>query len=71
MDARNEQARQELLGFVRRHAEAITTVGQLRPKVGAKVRPLLKNNGRVAILNTSLMAAPRESLDGDLEVKQQ
>ena len=57
--------------FRRRHAEAITTLGRLRPKVGAKVRPLLTNNGRIAILTTSHMTAPREGLDSDLEVKQQ
>lgn len=30
-DARSEQARQELLGYVSRHADAITAVDRLRP----------------------------------------
>jgi hypothetical protein len=40
-DARSEQARQELLGYVTRHAEAITAVDRLRPQVSATARPLL------------------------------
>lgn len=40
-DARSEQARQELLGYVTRHAEAITAVDRLRPLVSSLARPLL------------------------------
>jgi len=40
-DARSERARQELLGYVTRHAEAITAVDRLRPRVSLAVRPLL------------------------------
>jgi len=40
-DARSEQARQELLGYVTRHAEAITAVDRLRPQVSLAARPLL------------------------------
>jgi len=40
-DARSEQARQELLGYVRRHAEAITAVDRLRPQGSPEARPLL------------------------------
>jgi hypothetical protein len=40
-DTRSEEARRELLGYVTRHAEAITAVDRLRPKVSPQVRPLL------------------------------
>jgi hypothetical protein len=40
-DARSEAARQELLGYVTRHAEAITAVDRLRPQVSPEARPLL------------------------------
>ncbi len=40
-DARSEQARQELLGYITRHREAITAVDRLRPRVSAAARPLL------------------------------
>lgn len=40
-DARSEQARQDLLGYVIRHAEAITAVDRLRPRVSPAARPLL------------------------------
>lgn len=40
-DARSEAARQELLGYVTRHAEAITAVDRLRPWVSPAARPLL------------------------------
>ena len=40
-DARSEQARQDLLGYVTRHAEAITAVDRLRPRVSPAARPLL------------------------------
>src|SRR5712692_9037060 len=33
--ARSEQARQELLGYITRHREAITAVDRLRPRVSA------------------------------------
>ena len=40
-DARSERARQELLGYVTRHAEAITAVDQLRRQVSPQSRCLL------------------------------
>lgn len=40
-DARSEEARQALLGYVVRHAEAITAVDRLRPQVSPQARPLL------------------------------
>ena len=40
-DARSEEGRQELLGYVTRHAAAITAVDRLRPLVSAASRPLL------------------------------
>jgi hypothetical protein len=40
-DARSEEARRELLGYVARHAEAITAVDRLRPQVSPQARPLL------------------------------
>jgi hypothetical protein len=40
-DARSEQARQELLGYVTRHGAAITAVDRLRPQVSPQARPLL------------------------------
>jgi hypothetical protein len=40
-DARSEEARQELLGYLTRHAEAITAVDRLRPQVSPAARPLL------------------------------
>ena len=40
-DVRSEQARQALLGYVTRHAEAITAVDRLRPRVSPAARPLL------------------------------
>lgn len=39
-DARSEQARQELLAYITRHAEAITAVDRLRPLVSPQARPL-------------------------------
>jgi hypothetical protein len=40
-DTRSEEARRELLGYVTRHAEAITAVDRLRPQVSLQARPLL------------------------------
>jgi hypothetical protein len=40
-DARSEEARQELLGYVTQHAEAITAVDRLRRQVSPQARPLL------------------------------
>ncbi len=40
-DTRSEEGRQELLGYVTRHAEAITAVDRLRPQVSSQARPLL------------------------------
>ena len=40
-DARSEEARQDLLGYVTRHAQAITAVDRLRPRVSPEARPLL------------------------------
>ena len=40
-DARSEAARQELLGYVTRPAQAITAVDRLRPQVSPAARPLL------------------------------
>lgn len=40
-DTRSEAARQELLGYVTRHAQAITAVDRLRPQVSPASRPLL------------------------------
>lgn len=40
-DARSEQARHELLGYVTRHAEAITAVNPLRSRVSLAACPLL------------------------------
>jgi len=40
-DQRSERARQELLGYVTRHAEAMTAVDRLRPQVCPAARPVL------------------------------
>ncbi len=40
-DRKSEQARQELLGYVTAHAQAIAAVDRLRPQVSAAARPLL------------------------------
>lgn len=40
-DARSEEARQELLSYVTRHAQAITAVDRLRPQVSPEARHLL------------------------------
>lgn len=40
-DTRSEEARQELLGYVTRHAQAITAVDRLRTQVSPQARPLL------------------------------
>jgi hypothetical protein len=40
-DQRSEQARQAWLGYVTRHAEAITAVDRRRPRVSPAARPLL------------------------------
>ncbi len=40
-DGQSEEGRQDLLGYVTRHAEAITAVDRLRPQVSAQAQPLL------------------------------
>jgi hypothetical protein len=43
-DARREAARQELLGYVTRHAKAMTAVDRLRPQVSPQARSLLTHS---------------------------
>ena len=58
-DARSEQARQELLGYVTRHAEAITAVDRLRPQVSPAARPLLTHGTGAMEKNIEVMVGRR------------
>jgi len=58
-DARSEAARQELLGYVRRHAEAITAVDRLRPQVSPQARPLLTHGTGAMEKNIETVIARR------------
>jgi len=58
-DARSEAARQELLGYVTRHAEAITAVDRLRPQVSPAARPLLTHGTGAMEKNIEVMIGRR------------
>jgi hypothetical protein len=58
-DARSEQARQELLGYVTRHAEAITAVDRLRPRVSPAARPLLTHGTGAMEKNIEILIGRR------------
>lgn len=58
-DARSEQARQELLGYVTRHAEAIIAVDRLRPRVSPAARPLLTHGTGAMEKNIEVMIGRR------------
>lgn len=58
-DARSEQARQELLGYVTRHAQAITAVDRLRPQVSPQARPLLTHGTGAMEKNIETVIARR------------
>ena len=57
--ARSEAARQELLGYVRRPAEAITAVDRLRPQVSPAARPLLTHSPGAMEKNLEMMIGRR------------
>ena len=58
-DARSEAARQELLGYVTRHAEAITAVDRLRPQVSPAARPRLTHGTGAMEKNIEIMIGRR------------
>lgn len=58
-DWRSEAARQELLGYVTRHAEAITAVDRLRPKVSEQARPLLTHGSGAMEKNIEVVIGRR------------
>jgi hypothetical protein len=58
-DARSEEARQELLGYVTRHAEAITAVDRLRRQVSPQARPLLTHGTGAMEKNIETVIARR------------
>ena len=58
-DARSEAARQELLGYVTRHAEAITAVDRRRPQVSPAARPLLTHGTGAREKNIEIMIGRR------------
>ncbi len=58
-DARSEQARQELLHYVSRHAEAITAVDRLRPQVSPAAHPLLTHGTGAIEKNIEVVIARR------------
>lgn len=58
-DARSEQARQELLGYVTRHAEAITAVDRLRRQLSPEARPLLTHGTGAMEKNIETVIARR------------
>jgi len=58
-DARSEQARQELLGYVTRHAQAITAVDRLRPRVSPASRALLTHGTGAMEKNVEVWIARR------------
>ena len=58
-DARSEEARQELLGYVTRHAQAITAVDRLRPQVSPASRPLLTHGTGAMEKNIEIFIARR------------
>jgi hypothetical protein len=57
--AHSEQARQELLGYVTRHAEAITAVDHLRPTVSPASRALLTHGTGAVEENIEIFIARR------------
>lgn len=59
VDARSEQARQELLGYVTRHAEAITAVDRLRRQVSPQARSLLTHGTGAMEKNIETVIARR------------
>lgn len=58
-DARSEEARQELLGYVTRHAQAITAVDRLRPQVSPASRVLLTHGTGAMEKNIEIFIARR------------
>lgn len=58
-DARSEAARQELRGYVTRHAQAITAVHRLRPLVSPQARPLLTHGTGAMEKNSEVLIARR------------
>lgn len=58
-DARSERARQELLGYLTRHAAAITAVDRLRPHVSPAARPLLTHGSGAMEKNIETVIARR------------
>jgi len=58
-EARSEQARQEWLGYVTRHAEAITAGDRLRPPVSPQARPLLTHGTGAMEKNLETVMARR------------
>lgn len=58
-DARSEEARQELLRYLTRHAPAITAVDRLRPQVSAASHPLLTHGTGAMEKNIEVFIARR------------
>ena len=58
-DARSEQARQQLLGYLTRHATAITAVDRLRSRVSPQARPLLTHGTGAMEKNIETVIARR------------
>lgn len=58
-DARSDQARQELLGYSTRHAQAITAVNRLHPQVSPAARPLLTHGTGAMEKNIEVVIARR------------
>lgn len=58
-NTRSEQARQELLHYVSRHAQAITAVDRLRPQVSPAARPLLTHGTGAMEKNIEVVIARR------------
>jgi len=58
-DAASEEARQKLLGYVTRHAEAITAVDRLRPQVSPAARPLLTHGTGAMEKNIEILIGRR------------
>lgn len=58
-DTRSEEARQELLHYVSRHAQAITAVDRLRPQVTPAARPLLTHGTGAMEKNIEVVIARR------------
>jgi hypothetical protein len=58
-DARSKRARKELLGYLTRHAAAITAVDRLRPRVSPEARPLLTHGTGAMEKNIETVIARR------------